>query len=199
MAERVRHDLQWHCRPTAGGSSCCVGTLWGYCRRCQKMGACNELCPAEPDERWNTEQWYEHWDEIEAAAAEARKDKDITPREIMLRIMGFEVDTDWSKSPQAAQVVLDAQMQKTIEYADEKTALARKVCAYVARYIRRNGYAPTIGMVLYTACTQRELDELVVAGLVEYVPIYEGGTPGIVQVTEAGAELAARVEDKTDG
>ena len=68
---------------------------------------------------------------------------------------------------------------------------AYDVCAFVQRYYRKNGYLPATSLLLsQTGIDQAYLDQLVANGIVNIIPLYEGGPSTKVVLTEKGASMA---------
>lgn len=72
--------------------------------------------------------------------------------------------------------------------ADQKTEPdAYEVCRYVRHYRSKNGCAPRIGELT----VPREFADLLVTnGVVEVRPLFEGGPPVAVVLTEKGERMA---------
>lgn len=66
---------------------------------------------------------------------------------------------------------------------------AYAVCRYVRHYHAKNGYAPNREMC---GCSSEFFDQLVENGVIEVLPLYEGGPPVGVVLTEKGARMANR-------
>ena len=62
-----------------------------------------------------------------------------------------------------------------------------EVCRYIRHYRQKNGYAPRRGEC---GCSEAFIDQLVENGIVEVLPLYEGGPPVGVVLTEKGARMA---------
>jgi len=67
------------------------------------------------------------------------------------------------------------------------TTDAYAVCRYIRHYHEKNDYAPARTMC---GCSEEFLDQLVTNGVVEVLPLYEGGPPVKVVLTEKGARMA---------
>jgi len=65
---------------------------------------------------------------------------------------------------------------------------ALRVCRSVAHYVRKNGYSP---LRVHLDCTEQEIDELIVSGVLERARLYPGGAPVLVRLTAKGEMLAA--------
>jgi hypothetical protein len=65
---------------------------------------------------------------------------------------------------------------------------AYAVCKYIRHYTSKNGYLPRRGMV---DCTKEEEDLLVKNGVIQILPLYEGGPPIAVALTEKGERMAS--------
>lgn len=61
------------------------------------------------------------------------------------------------------------------------------LCRYVRHYHAKNGYAPRRADL---ACSQEVFDALVANGVLEVLPLYEGGPPIAIVLTEKGERLA---------
>jgi sulfur relay (sulfurtransferase) DsrC/TusE family protein len=70
---------------------------------------------------------------------------------------------------------------------------AYEVCAFVRHYYRKNGYLPTVEML---GVTREYLDQLVENGIVNIIPLYEGGPPTKVVLTEKGATMADKKAER---
>ena len=64
---------------------------------------------------------------------------------------------------------------------------AYEICRYVKRYHEKNGYAPTLEML---NCDAAFADLLVNNGIIEVRPLYEGGRPIKVFLTDKGMRMA---------
>jgi len=64
---------------------------------------------------------------------------------------------------------------------------ARAACRYVLHYYRKNGYLPLIGQ-LFTVTPEVE-DLLVQDGVLQRVPLYEGGPLIHVALTDKGTRI----------
>lgn len=64
---------------------------------------------------------------------------------------------------------------------------AYEVCRYVRHYQEKNGYAPGREMLSTPALF---LEQLVANGIIEVLPLYEGGAPIRVVLTEKGLRMA---------
>lgn len=64
-----------------------------------------------------------------------------------------------------------------------------QVCRYVRHYRAKNGYAPTREDV---GCDSAFFDLLVEGGVLEVLPLYEGGPPIGVVLTDKGLRVAER-------
>jgi hypothetical protein len=64
---------------------------------------------------------------------------------------------------------------------------AYKVCRYVQHYYAKNGYLPGRGEC---GCSAEFMDQLIVNGVVELIPLYEGGPLVKVILTEKGSRMA---------
>jgi hypothetical protein len=64
---------------------------------------------------------------------------------------------------------------------------AYDVCRHVRRYIQKNGYAPTLGML---DCTTEEAAQLVTNGVLEGFSLYEGGPITAYRLTDKGLRMA---------
>lgn len=62
------------------------------------------------------------------------------------------------------------------------------VCRYVRHYHQKNGYAPSVGMLL--GATREYVDLLVKNGIIEVLPLHEKGPPVVVVLTEKGFRMA---------
>jgi hypothetical protein len=68
---------------------------------------------------------------------------------------------------------------------------AYDACVFVRRYYRKNGYLPAVSLFLsQTGIDQEYLDQLVANGIVNIIPLYVGGPPTKVVLTEKGASMA---------
>lgn len=65
---------------------------------------------------------------------------------------------------------------------------AYEVCRYVRHYRAKNGYAPSREEL---GCAPDFIDQLVANGIVELCPLYAGGPPVKVVLTEKGYRMAA--------
>lgn len=64
-----------------------------------------------------------------------------------------------------------------------------EVCRYIRHYREKNGYAPGRRECI---CSEAYLDQLIENGVVKVLPLYEGGPPVGVVLTEKGAQMAER-------
>jgi len=64
---------------------------------------------------------------------------------------------------------------------------AYEVCRHIRHYTQKNDYAPARTMC---GCSEGFLDQLVTNGVVEVLPLYEGGPPVKVVLTEKGFRMA---------
>ncbi len=65
-------------------------------------------------------------------------------------------------------------------------------CRRLKRYWQKNGYtmrvnSPELGLI---GVTREFLDSLVKNGIVEVLPLYEGGTPVAIELTDKGYQMA---------
>jgi len=67
-------------------------------------------------------------------------------------------------------------------------ARARELCRYVRHYQAKNGFAPVRATL---GCTDAELTQLALLRLVELVPLYEGGPPVKIHLTDKGLRCAS--------
>ena len=66
---------------------------------------------------------------------------------------------------------------------------AYSICRYIQRYHWKNGYAPGLPL---PGCDAAYVDKLVKNGVVQVLPLYQGGPPIRVVLTEKGRRMAAR-------
>jgi sulfur relay (sulfurtransferase) DsrC/TusE family protein len=66
---------------------------------------------------------------------------------------------------------------------------AYEVCRYVRHYFEKNGYAPN-REVLHAHTPALFLEQLIENGIIRELPLYEGGPPVLVVLTEKGHQMA---------
>ena len=64
---------------------------------------------------------------------------------------------------------------------------AYAIARYVAHYRAKNGYAPRPGLL---CCSADEVEALVRNGVIEICPLYEGGPPVCVVLTDKGRRMS---------
>jgi hypothetical protein len=64
---------------------------------------------------------------------------------------------------------------------------AYEVCRFVRRYQAKNGYAPKRSEL---SCTNEEVEVLIKNGVLEALPLFDGGTPIAVCLTDKGLRMA---------
>jgi hypothetical protein len=66
---------------------------------------------------------------------------------------------------------------------------ARAICRYVRHYQAKNGFAPRAAQL---GCEAAFLDKLVANGVLEILPLYDGGPPIAIVLTDKGRRMADR-------
>jgi len=66
---------------------------------------------------------------------------------------------------------------------------AYAICRYVRHYHEKNGYAPDRSKL---GCDDAFVALLIKNGIIEELPLYEGGPPVLVTLTEKGARMASK-------
>jgi hypothetical protein len=64
---------------------------------------------------------------------------------------------------------------------------AYAICRYVRHYHAKNGYAPKRAEL---GCEAEFVDKLVANGVLRLLPLYEGGPPIAVVLTDKGSRMA---------
>jgi hypothetical protein len=62
------------------------------------------------------------------------------------------------------------------------------ICRYIAHYHAKNGYALRVGCL---GCVMEYEEKMVANGIIERLPLYEGGPPVAVVLTDKGLRMAS--------